>query len=280
MGALRTCCGAGLFFAATGLVSLNTSEVDAQTLSQEPVGQVDQQSHDSAVRDVQRRIEELQRRLQALDDESGRGSAAPSVSSAFDPSPLGDPQTLMAPRGDEPAGPAPTPTPTPTVTASPEVEPRTEKPFPATDPLRVETREKQPESRPAARDVQPSEQEARERSAKRAQVTTGQQGTQRLRLASSQKRLKAPRSGITANKHRRVHRVAHVNSPTLGGFSATMDATRYRVGRALGCFVKFSCTSRQVAGTAIGAAAGGAAGGGGGALAGGLVGAVVASPSR
>jgi hypothetical protein len=278
MGALRTCCGAGLFFAATGLVSLNTSEVDAQTLSQEPVGQVDQESHESTLRDVQRRIEQLQRRLQALGDESGRGSAAPSVSSAFDPSPLGDPQTLMAPRGDEPAGPAPTPT--PTVTASPEVEPRAEKPFPAADPVRVETPEKHPESRPAARDVQPRVQEARERSAKRAHVTTGQQGRQRLRLASSQKRLKAPRSGITANKHRRVHRVAHVNSPTLGGFSATMDATRYRVGRALGCFVKFSCTSRQVAGTAIGAAAGGAAGGGGGALAGGLVGAVVASPSR
>jgi hypothetical protein len=117
----------------------------------------------------------------------------------------------------------------------------------------------------------------RERTAKGAHVTPGQH------LASSQKprHVKAPPSRITANRNRlRVHRVAQVKPPSLRGFSATMDATRYRVGRALGCFVKFSCTSRQIAGTAIGAAAGGAAGGGGGAVAGGFVGAVVAAPGR
>jgi hypothetical protein len=165
-----------------------------------------------------------------------------------------------------------------TVATSPPVveplptEPAGDKALPALAPV-AKTRETI-----AGRQIQPMHK-MREEPTKRDHVARGTPP----RLASSDMvrgRLRAPRFRVATRGRARVHRAAAVRSPNVRGFGARMNATRYRVGRTMGCFVRFRCTRRQIAGAVIGAAAGGAVGRGGGAVAGALIGAVVGSPGR
>jgi hypothetical protein len=118
-------------------------------------------------------------------------------------------------------------------------------------------------------DASPTMQGVRERSLRRVHLTSNDQ----IRTEPQIRSLKLRR--VKAASSRR-HRVTRVSARGVRGISATMNTTRYRVGGALKCFIRFNCTHRRVAGTAIGAAAGAAVGRGGGAVAGALIGAVVA----
>jgi hypothetical protein len=216
-------------------------------------------------------------------EETVEASAGPSWPSPllFDPTPLRDVHTFTGTAEAEPL--VPLPVQPSVVTGPPKVEPSAKTPEVSADRFSVEPPGKQQRATTlAAGDVQPSAQEAREKPTKRDHVATGNEASPEP-VASRQKtrRVKGPAFRIAVIRNRpRVHRVSLATSRPLRGFSATMDATRYRVGRALGCFVQFRCTRRQVGGTVVGAAAGGAAGGGGGAVAGGFLGAVVASRGR
>jgi hypothetical protein len=166
------------------------------------------------------------------------------------------------------------------VTAPAEVKPFAKKPTAAAAPVSIEPpAENQPAATLAARNVQPRAKEVRAKPTKRVVPVAASNGGRPV--ATSQKqRVKAPYRVAVIRNRTRAHGLPMVGAQPLRGFNAAMDATRYRVGRALSCIVRFTCTSRQVAGAAVGAAAGGAAGGGGGAVAGGLAGAVIASRGR
>jgi hypothetical protein len=119
-------------------------------------------------------------------------------------------------------------------------------------------------------EVSPTVQGVRERSSKRRRVTSGHQ------VRNESHGIRSPKLRRVKAASSRRYRVSRLRARGVRGIGATMNATRYRVGGALKCFVRFNCTPRRIAGTAIGAAAGAAVGRGGGAVAGALIGAVVA----
>jgi hypothetical protein len=167
----------------------------------------------------------------------------------------------------EPA--VPLPAPATVATSSPDVEPLANVPTATALPTRSEpTANQQIAATPTPRDAS-EVQEVRERSLTRGPVASGHQ------VRNGARRVASPKlRGVKAASSRR-HRVTRLNARGGRGIGATMDATRYRVGGALKCFLRFNCPPRRVAGTAIGAAAGAAVGRGGGAVAGALIGAVV-----
>jgi hypothetical protein len=268
-------CGAGLFFATIGLFSLNTSEAVAQTVGQGSVGEYGREDPESALRDVQRRIQELQRRLEDLNRTSpdSPGSTAP-------PAPLlsdGRPVPELSPSPSDRSAISP---PTQALEAEDPQEPATAPRAPVlAEPLSPKT---QAASSPRHADGEPKMPTLHaETPEARAQVAPGRELSKRVQLTSSRKSrgVKTQPTRISAGHHR-VNRVRTASSRRHRGFNGVMGGVRYRVGRALGCFVTFRCSRRQLAGTAVGAAIGGAAGKGGGAVIGGLVGAAVASRGR
>jgi hypothetical protein len=253
---MRTYMGVGLVIAITAIVTSNV--VVAQTTIPPPVGP----AQDSVERRPERRSQELSGKL-------------------FDPQPLGNPQTLTVEPADRPA--VSVPAQTTGATTPPPAEVLTDTAA-GKDPITVDpVVENRPAGAPLDREAESKGQEVRDKPTRRARVASDRNGRERPRLEGRQKprrlatrmrRLSVGQNGL------RSQRAARLGASVPRSFSATMDAARYRVGHALGCLVKLSCTSRQVAGAAVGAAAGGAAGGSGGAVAGGFAGAILASRGR
>jgi hypothetical protein len=202
---------------------------------------------------------------------SAEGSPRPAVDDQFprlfDPRPLAETPPSAERAHVEPV--VTLPAQTTVATSPPDVEPLTNVPVATTPPVMAEPiADKQLAATATPRAAPPAVQD--EKPINRARGTVGHQARNETQRVRSQKLRRVK----TASSRR--HRVTRLSARGVRGISASMNATRYRVGGALKCFVRFNCTPRRVAGTAIGAAAGAAVGRGGGAVAGALIGAVVA----